>query len=404
MPLADCLIYALAAIGNLIFGAAVINRVHGVGLPRRAVKLLTLMAVLGVSGFPLAVLLAGWQTGWQIVDRETWLGIPEALLVYAAVCLAIVPAAAAVWAVHRWRDRHSGILLAERSQLNDLRQQALAGVRSPLMRGLIALRFNEASRLAVTQKTLALPRLPAALDGLSIAHLSDLHFIGRVGKQFFVEAIDRVNELDADIVALTGDILDHPRFFDWLPDTVERLRARHGVYFILGNHDVYVPTAELRRRLVAAGQIDLGSRTSELELRGVRIALAGNELPWIGPGPDVSRLPRDAALKIALVHGPDQFAWGRRHGFDLLLAGHHHGGQVRLPLLGAVACPSRYGTRYASGVFFSPPTVLHVSRGLSGEVPLRWNCPPEVSLLTLTAMGSAERSERVGERHALTCR
>jgi hypothetical protein len=253
------------------------------------------------------------------------------------------------------------------------------------MRRLLRCPLNEASQLTVTHKTLYLPRLPAQLDQLTIAHLSDLHYTGRVGKNFFTAVVDRVNELDADIIALTGDIVDRVRYLAWMPDTIERLRARHGVYFVLGNHDLYVPTARLRGMLTAAGMIDLGARPAVVEVRGQSIALAGNEMPWTTPAPDVALLPADAGLRIALSHAPDQIGWGRRHQFDLLLAGHNHGGQVRLPLLGAVACPSRYGARYASGVFYARPTVMHVSRGVSGEIPLRWNCPPEITLLTLTS-------------------
>ncbi|HEY5313848.1 MAG TPA: metallophosphoesterase, partial [Pirellulales bacterium] len=365
--------------------AGFINRVHGTALPRRPVRALTALGVLGLVVSPLAVAIVGWQHEFRIIGRGDWDGVPWGLMFYVGLCAVGAPLMAGAWLVHRWQDRAAGTLLDERSRSYDLRAAALEGVESPAMQRLIQLRANEASQLAVTHKTLYLARLPAELDRLTIAHLSDLHFTGRVGKQFFVEVVNRVNELDADLVALTGDIVDKARYLPWLPDTVQRLRARHGVYFVLGNHDLYVPTATLRDMLTSAGLVDLGSQTATLELRGRRIALAGNELPWIGPPPDLSRLPADAALKIALSHAADQFNWGRRHGFDLLLAGHNHGGQVRLPLLGALACPSRHGTRYACGVFYARPTVMHVSRGVSGEVPLRWNCAPEISLLTLAA-------------------
>jgi predicted MPP superfamily phosphohydrolase len=72
---------------------------------------------------------------------------------------------------------------------------------------------------------------------------------------------------------------------------------------------------------------------------------------------------------------------------DLALAGHTHGGQVQLPILGVVASPSLHGTRYACGVFRRGNTVMHVSRGLGGETPFRWRCPPEIALLELTAAG-----------------
>ena len=83
-----------------------------------------------------------------------------------------------------------------------------------------------------------------------------------------------------------------------------------------------------------------------------------------------------------------------------MLAGHTHGGQVRLPWIGAIVAPSRHGVRYASGTFFEPPTVMHVSRGLSAEKPLRWNCAPELTKLTLrspeTVVDDAARQVEIG--------
>ncbi len=84
-----------------------------------------------------------------------------------------------------------------------------------------------------------------------------------------------------------------------------------------------------------------------------------------------------------MMHTPDQFPWARELGMDLSLAGHTHGGQVRVPGLGPLVAPSWYGSRFASGVFRLPPTVMHVSRGLAGVQPVRWRCVPEISLLRI---------------------
>jgi predicted MPP superfamily phosphohydrolase len=88
-------------------------------------------------------------------------------------------------------------------------------------------------------------------------------------------------------------------------------------------------------------------------------------------------------FRLCLSHTPDHITWARRHEVDLMLSGHVHGGQVRLPLIGPVVVPSLYGRRFDSGTFHLPPTVLHVSRGLSSEQPLRYNCRPEVTKLVL---------------------
>ena len=91
-----------------------------------------------------------------------------------------------------------------------------------------------------------------------------------------------------------------------------------------------------------------------------------------------------SAFRILLSHSPDQLPFAQAHSCDLMLAGHTHGGQIRLPWLGALISPSWYGWRYAGGTYHVPPTLMHVSRGLSGKQPIRLNCPPEIALLVLT--------------------
>ena len=83
------------------------------------------------------------------------------------------------------------------------------------------------------------------------------------------------------------------------------------------------------------------------------------------------------------VHTPDLIGWGRQQDYDLLLAGHAHGGQIRIPGIGPIICPSVHGVRYASGVFQKGRTMMHVSRGISGLQPIRLRCRPELTQLTL---------------------
>ena len=222
-----------------------------------------------------------------------------------------------------------------------------------------------------------MPRLPSALDGLSVMHLSDLHFTGWVGKPYFQEIVRLSNELQPDLVALTGDLVDRDRSIDWIPDTLGRLTARYGVYCVLGNHDAHVNVERLVRVLEQCGLNYLGGRYVQVEIRGVPVVLAGNELPWLVPAANLEHcLPpsRGGPFRIVLAHSPDQLQWAQAHDADLLLAGHMHGGQIRLPFIGPIFAPSRHGVKYASGVFHAPPTVMHVTRGISGKLPLRMNC------------------------------
>src|SRR5262249_39095578 len=127
--------------------------------------------------------------------------------------------------------------------------------------------------------------------------------------------------------------------------------------------------------------------------------LTGNELPWIRPegegnGQSIQN-DESCSLRILLSHAPDQINWARRRRYDLMLAGHTHGGQIRFPLFGAVLAPSIYGTKYACGLFYKAPTLMHVSRGISGLTPVRYNCRPEMTLLRLVGTRVERKSGNV---------
>jgi predicted MPP superfamily phosphohydrolase len=254
---------------------------------------------------------------------------------------------------------------------------------------LVYLPGNEILHLDLSERVIDVPRLSPALDGLAIVHFSDFHFTGRVARTYFEEVVRRSNELQPDLVAITGDLVDRAPYIDWIPETLGRLRARHGVYFVLGNHDMKVDTDRLRRVLTDSGLIDLGGRWARVQIRGEPVILAGNELPWMAPAADMTccppRTPGNGPLRIVLSHSPDQLDWAQVQDADLLLAGHTHGGQIRFPWIGPIVTPTRLGVEFASGVFYAPPTILHVTRGVSGEFPVRLNCPPEMAHLTLHA-------------------
>jgi predicted MPP superfamily phosphohydrolase len=249
--------------------------------------------------------------------------------------------------------------------------------------------LNEVLDIHVHEKELRIPRLSRRHDGLRIAHLSDLHMSGRINKAYFQQVVTHVNRLEPDLVAITGDLVERKECLAWIPDTLGQLRAPCGVYYVLGNHDRHVGAEPIHAAMGEAGLIHLGGRWTQLCLREAPLILAGNELPWFDPAADLSdAATRDSnglPLRILLSHSPDQLRWARERDFDLVLAGHNHGGQIRLPVVGAIHAPSRQGVRYAAGAFRAGETVLHVSRGTSSLTPVRFNCPPEIALLILRA-------------------
>jgi predicted MPP superfamily phosphohydrolase len=378
----------LAASGHVAMSVYLNNRLHAQGWPRGLTKVLsaashTLTPVGAVAVAWACIVWLPGVAGAGSASAAWWL-----LAAYVAVCglVALGPLPLSLW--QRRAYRPPAALLSNHSTLLDLSQEPEAGglVGPGWRRWLVRLPGNEVLRVEINEKRLALPRLDPALEGLSIVHLSDLHFTGAIGRRFFERAVERANAMEPDFVAITGDLLDKTACIDWVPYTLGRLRARHGAFFVLGNHDLRVDWRRLRETLEDSGVVDLGGRSLVAQVNGRSVLLAGNELPWFSPAPSAPGEEGDepCALRILLSHSPDQIDWARRHGFDLLLAGHNHGGQICLPVVGPVFSPSRYGVRYAAGVFERPPTLMHVSRGLSGKTPVRYGCPPELTRLVLT--------------------
>ena len=138
----------------------------------------------------------------------------------------------------------------------------------------------------------------------------------------------------------------------------------------------------MRRRLEKLGLTVLGNGWRQVKIRGEPLVAIGHEGPWFRPGPDLKGCP-EGVFRLCLSHSPDNIRWARRNGIHLMLSGHNHGGQIRLPLFGSLFVPSMYSRKYDCGLFWEPPTLLHVNRGLAGREPLRYNCRPEVTRLVL---------------------
>ena len=380
----------LALLGHVFLWIEVVNRLHAESVPYRLGRAISLMWLGCMAAVP--AVLAWWvaASGVDLLGPVRGAQFPAAVLVYLLVCYLAAGVAVVRWVRRVVFHRPPDVLRSHRIRRVELTQNSKAVTSEQHAHHfLVHLPGNEILELDVTERAIDVPRLPGALDMLSIVHMSDFHFTGRVGKSFFREVVRRSNEMQPDLVAITGDIVDHPDCIDWIPDTLGELAASHGVYFVLGNHDIRVDADRLRRTLVDSGLVDLGGRWVQVAVHGQPVVLAGNELPWIAPVADMRRCPPrtpgGGPLRIVLSHSPDQLDWAQAQDADLLLAGHTHGGQIRFPLIGPILTPSRTGVKYASGVFYAPPTVMHVTRGVSGLLPVRLKCPPEMVYLVLHA-------------------
>jgi predicted MPP superfamily phosphohydrolase len=385
--LLDTLLTLAAFLGHFSLCVWLFNRLHAIPWRRIVIKWLGrailnfgagMLAVYGLRAAVFGVCI--WNGTAVEVTEVPW-------LIYPALCVLVMFAAIPKWFLPKLFSQDPAALVSNDTTLYDLAKEL---GESPIGRGETRLfsKFpgNQIFQVAVQKKTLRLPQLPPELEGLTIAHLSDLHMTGKLTRPFYDAIVGHTNRLEPDLVVITGDIAEKVMCLDWIVPVFSRLQAREGKYFILGNHEMKLPeTGILRRLMEEAGFIDLGSKAMPINLRGADILLAGSEFPWFGTNPNLTpdSCPLPPAFRLLLSHSPDQLPWAKANNFDLMLAGHTHGGQIRLPFIGALISPSSFGFRYAGGTYFEEPTLLHVSRGLCGDHPIRLNCPPELPLLKL---------------------
>ena len=255
------------------------------------------------------------------------------------------------------------------------------------------------------RRTYRLAVLPAdASTTLRVLHLSDLHMVrGDRAKASFLASLPA-----ADLTVVTGDFLGEPEAVERAVEVLRPLRGRLASYFVLGSNDLYAPKPlnyawyfkrtkpkrkavrgrgpELVTMLEADGWLDLDNRRASLPVDGTRLEVVGMHDPHIQLA-DLRLLTRTQPdhVGLAFVHSPDPAPELAAFGWDLILTGHTHGGQVRMPFVGALVTNSQLPTKLAMGLSMLPPAVMHVSPGLgtSKFAPFRFLCRPEATILEL---------------------
>lgn len=259
--------------------------------------------------------------------------------------------------------------------------------------------FRGRRRFQVDHFELPIKGLSSDLSQLSIVQLTDIHVGPFMPGEELAAYVESINRLQPDLVVLTGDFVSTAAA-EVAPcvDTLAGLKARHGVFACMGNHDVYARADnELTRgfsqkgiRVLRNDAVSLAINRSKLNILGIE------DLHW--GKPDLPRAVKAAAreageVKVLLSHRPEAFPAAARSGIDVVLSGHYHGGQVKLGSDPESLSIARLVTPYAEGLFHLPRrpdrlerkgSVLFVSRGIGiTGLPIRINCPPQIAHLKL---------------------
>ena len=244
------------------------------------------------------------------------------------------------------------------------------------------------TQIEISRVNVKLPRLPEEFNGLTIAHLSDIHHGVFCSQDYVNRCVEIANSLTPDIVALTGDFTFGAKSYaEPCGEILAGLQAKIGKFAVLGNHDHYNSAGRVTRALRQAGITVLINEKERLEKKGEKLWLFGTDDLLTGET-DLVELYRDCPkeeARITLSHNPDfldVFAEKEQHT-DFMLSGHTHGGQIRVPLLGAPHLKI-LGHDYVMGLQRKDTMQIYTTRGL-GTVgpPVRFFCPPEIVLYTL---------------------
>lgn len=374
----DYLLIALACLGHTCLLMVLLNFVYSQPLHRKFLKAFRAFIGLLIVASPV---IFWWLKPHRSNYAEQWHLI---IVYYFAITVLVGGIIFPLVTVRRLFRRLPSCVLSETTTTIDVEKEI--GHR-PIGDGkwakLATMPFLDIFHVDFTTLTIALPNIPKEWDGLTLLQLSDLHFFGTPAREYFDLVVRRcIADGIPDLLLVTGDIIDHDRYRDWIEPVLKPLRGKHGSFAILGNHDWWMDADAVRAELKRIGCHVLGNGWTQTELLGKLLTVIGHEGPWFGRDCDLSACPTDG-FRLLLSHTPDNIGWAKRNNVSLMLSGHNHGGQIRVPIIGSIFVPSKYSRSYDMGTFHEPPTLLHVNRGLSGKEPLRFGCRPQVTRIIL---------------------
>ncbi|MCP4539787.1 MAG: hypothetical protein GY832_21830 [Chloroflexi bacterium] len=226
-------------------------------------------------------------------------------------------------------------------------------------------------------------------SGFTVVHISDLHVTGDIPRDYYVAVMERVNKAQPDLVFITGDFVTKLEFVSLLPGILEVAKSRRGIFAVLGNHDYWTDAKSVADAVRSAGVVLLHNGCQRIAV-GDRdeVLIYGYEAPW---GESQLQMPvaADGDIALVLTHTADNIYRLSRARVKAAFAGHYHAGQIRIPLLGSVVVPSKYGRRFDHGHFIIDGTHLFVTSGVGAAMPpFRVYCQPDIFVIRFR--GSAE--------------
>ncbi|HEX2673705.1 MAG TPA: metallophosphoesterase [Polyangiaceae bacterium] len=341
-------------------------------------------------GFGLLWVLA-WSVAWALLVMERVLelheGLPRSALSLLGFVLIAGSASWAMRALPRSRLRYLplvvlGVIALREGRRHVLRREYLAS--APIRRGGPAqslFRPVTTTDLAVSYYQLAAH--PLTTKRLRIVALTDLHISPALPFEYFDHVRTVVAAQDPDLILLSGDFVSFPRNIELLARLFARpWPSRFGAFAVLGNHDFWTDETRVRETLSAGGVTLVENRCQHLPPDVGKVAICGTDAPW---GPELTATLDRSELNVVLSHTPDNVYRLAEQGASLVFAGHTHGGQIRLPVIGSIVVPSRNGRMFDEGHFRVEGADLFVSAGVGADdPPLRLYCQPEIFVVDLS--------------------
>lgn len=377
--LPDLLVLIVSLLGQTV-GLVWLLRWRAAQASRKSQKAIAIIGVLSLAIAVFAFLLrfervARYFPGW-------WPSWGRALAIgWALLSLCWLAEFLVLWIASRAIRNHSP---ARRRFFQAAYTAALAAPPAVVGYGV----FIQRHQLLLREQNLEIPDLPHDLDGLRLVQLTDIHLSPFLSRRELQRAVDMANETRAHVALVTGDMITTWRDpLDDCLDGLAGLRAEAGVYGCLGNHEIYARAqAYAAREGARRGLHFLRQAAAPLKFGDSVLNLAGVDYqqlrrPYLV---GAENLVMPGALNVMLSHNPDVFPVAARQGYALTIAGHTHGGQIRVEILNADLNPGRFYTPYVDGVYRIGPASIFVSRGIGTiAVPARLGAPPEVALLRL---------------------